>query len=450
MSRRTTRPRPRSTSEPAHFYRAANAELIRSRDPEFVLSGPAGTGKSLACLHKLHACALKYPGMRGLIVRKTRAALTETVLVTFEDRLLSPYWFSRLAANCQRYQRHSYIYPNGSEIVVGGLDKPSKVMSSDYDVIYTNEMIEFSEGDVESLSSRLRPGAMPYQQLIGDTNPDAQTHWLRRRADSGGIRMEESRHRDNPLFWDSDKGEWTPAGVTYLARLARLTGVRKLRLNDGLWVGAEGIVYDEWDEKVHRIGRMPDGWHGWRKIRSIDFGFTNPFSCSWWAIDGDGRMYRYRQIYFTGRTVRAHAAQIKRLSGDERYEATVSDHDAEDRATLEECGICTAPASKEVKPGIEAVKERMKLAGDGKPRIYFLKDSLAERDPALIEAGKPTCTEEEIPGYVWLPAKDGQSAKEEPKKVDDHGLDETRYAVCCVDGVGGPGRQKVYRWGQRS
>ena len=108
----------------------------------------------------------------------------------------------------------------------------------------------------------------------------------------------------------------------------------------------------------------------------IDFGYSNPFVCLWIAIDDDGRMYVYREIYHTRRTVKVHAAQINRLSEGERYEFTVADHDAEDRAALLENGIATIAANKAIRPGIEAVQERLKVAGDGKPRLFVLRDSL--------------------------------------------------------------------------
>jgi phage terminase large subunit len=80
---------------------------------------------------------------------------------------------SPIAAGASRRMRQAYHYPNGSEVVLGGLDKPSKVMSTEYDGIYVQEAIELYENDWESLTTRLRNGVVPFQQLIADTNPDA-------------------------------------------------------------------------------------------------------------------------------------------------------------------------------------------------------------------------------------------------------------------------------------
>src|SRR5215471_1051275 len=47
-------------------------QMMYCHDPEVVIDGPAGTGKSLGILHKLHICCLKYPGIRVQIARKFR------------------------------------------------------------------------------------------------------------------------------------------------------------------------------------------------------------------------------------------------------------------------------------------------------------------------------------------------------------------------------------------
>lgn len=408
----------------------AARDLWTDRRSEILLSGPAGTGKSRACLEKIHACCLRWPGARCLIVRKTRESLTETGLVTFEEKVLPAG--SPIAEGARRSHRQSYQYPNASVIVTGGLDKPSKVMSTEYDLIYIQEAIEVFENDWESLTTRLRNHVIPFQQLIADTNPDRPTHWLKLRVDSGKTAMLESRHEDNPTIWDRAKGDWTPGGLDYISRLDALTGARKPRLRHGKWVQAEGVVYDDWDRQVHIIDpfEIPASW---RRIRAIDFGYTNPFVCLWIAIDDDCRMYVYRELYHTKRTVKVHAAQINALSGDETYEFTVADHDAEGRATLTESGISTRAANKEVNRGIEAVQERIKVAGDGKPRLYVFRNCLVERDAALVEAKQPCSLIEEMDSYSWKKQADGKPNKEEPEKLHDHAADALRYACMHVD-----------------
>lgn len=410
--------------------RGAAVKIMEMTDPEILISGPSRTGKTRANLEKLHYLMQKYPGARGLIVRKTRASLTETALQTFEERVLGPG--HPLVDGPQRAFRQSYKYPNGSRIVVGGMDKATRILSSEYDIIYVPEAIELTVTDHETLITRLSSGVMPFQQLIADTNPDKPTHWLKQRCDAGVTRLLFSDHKDNPVLWDAEANDWTPFGKDYIGRLDNLTGVRKQRMRYGKWVQAEGAIYEGWDEAIHLIDRF-DIPASWRRFRVIDFGYTNPFICQWWAVDPDGRMYLYREIYMTGRTVRRHAGQIKQLSEGEYIEATIADHDAEDRATLIEESITTIPAIKEVKRGIEKMQDRLLVAGDGRPRFYILRDSLVERDQALVEAGKPTSTVEEIVGYAWAKAADGKPNKEEPLKLDDHGMDGSRYGVMYLD-----------------
>ena len=391
------------------------------------MSGPAGTGKSQSILHKIHRLALQYPGSRHLILRKTRSSLTDSGLVTMETRVMGEE--NPICNTVQRSNRHSYVYPNGSEIVTGGMDKPTRLFSTDYDTVYVQECNELALDEWESLLRALRNYRMPYQQLIGDCNPDSPKHWLYQRAQDGRTDMRHCRHEHNPMLHDGDN--WTPAGIDYIAKLERLTGVRYKRLRLGLWVAAEGTVY-EFDPSIHLLDQS-DIPKEWRRFRSIDFGYTNPFVCQWWAADPDGRLYLYREIYQTRRLVEDHAREILRLSEGETYDYTVADHDAEDRATLDRYGVHTVRAHKDVSPGIQQVQTRLKLAGDGKPRLYVLRDSLVERDEHLAEAKQPLSTLEEFDMYAWPKDQAGKSIKEQPVKQHDHGLDALRYLVASLD-----------------
>jgi hypothetical protein len=313
---------------------------------------------------------------------------------------------------------------------------------------YVQEATELELGDWEYITTRLRNGVTPYQQLMADTNPGPPQHWLKARCDKGPARMVYCKHEDNPRYYRN--GAWTDEGTGYLKLLDNLTGVRKQRLRFGLWVSAEGLVYDGFDPAVHISDRFNFESHppdNWPRYLSVDFGFTNPFNCQWWTADPDGRLYLYREIYMTGRLVEDHAKQILRLhKSQSRREPNpsfvVCDHDAEDRATLyRHLGWSTIPAHKDVKPGIEAVQSRMKIAKDGKPRIFFCRSALVERDESLAEAKRPVCTIDEMSEYVWdtrvMPGA-GSTSREAPKKENDHGMDATRYQVAQLDLVGRP------------
>jgi phage terminase large subunit len=444
--------KPNPRRQPYKAYGAAK-QLWAAKDEEVLIEGPAGTGKTRGALEKLHFMAMKYRGARVLIVRKTRESMNQTILVTFEQQVV-PLGHP-LTHGIQRRMRSEYQYINGSIMAVGGMDNPGKIMSSEYDAIGVFEATELTEEDWEMLTSRLgRCSAIPYSQIMGDCNPRAPSHWLNKRCNKGTTRRLLSRHRDNPIFFDMEKEQFTPKGEAYLKRLGRMTGVRRERFLNGKWAANEGMVYENWDENAHVIDKMPKGWESWRKLRAIDFGYNNPFVCLWAAIDPDNDIYIYREMYFSHRTVSQHAlgiidqdtkkvlnAGIVHYSLGEDYETTLTDHDREDRATLEAAGIPSAPAYKDISTGVDAVKDRLEptMHGDGKkrPRIYFLRDALVERDEDLIEASLPFCTVQEFDGYIYQPVKEGKAIKEEPVDKDNHGMDTVRYIVAYVDDLAG-------------
>jgi hypothetical protein len=223
--------------------------------PEALLVGAAGSGKTWGILVLLHLLSLRRPGLRILVCRKTREALTESVLVTYEKDVLPLTGSQRIADGIKRRVRQSYVYPNGTEWIVGGLDKPSKILSTSYDLVFPNEAIELDEEDWETLQSRIgRPErSHGLNALVGDTNPGNPSHWLKARCDDGRCREWPSRHADNPAMHDG-RG-WTEAGKAYLTRLKRLTGTRRKRLFEGVWAAGEGQWFSMFDTDKHVSAR---------------------------------------------------------------------------------------------------------------------------------------------------------------------------------------------------
>jgi len=391
--------------------------LDRSR--VLLLTGGAGGGKSRLAAEKLHAFLLKYPNATGIMLRKAREYCTKSIV---------PMMAASVMNNDPRIKLHKsdsfFEYPNGSILWWGGMRDEAQRESlrsigkhGALDMAWLEEANAFCEDDFNEILARMRGRAAPWVQVMLSTNPDAPSHWIYQRLIlKGEARVYYSYARDNP---------YQPAH--YAATLNSLSGILGERLNLGLWKQAEGAVYDEYRAELHLVEPFEIPEH-WSRYRAIDFGFTNPFTCLWFAEAPDGELYLYRELYHTRRRVDQHAEQINALSASEVYQFTVADHDAGDRATLEQHGISTRAAIKDVSPGIQAVKTRL-----AQKRLFLMRGALVEEDAELKAAGKPTCTVDEITAYVWPKTKDGRIIKEQPVKDNDHAMDAMRYLVFMRD-----------------
>lgn len=277
---------------------------------DLLVSGAAGTGKTYAILKIIHRLAAKYPGLRILICRETRASLTQSALVTFEQEILSRGGMASVAAGSQRRTRQSYLYPNGTEIALAGLDNPAKALSSAWDIIYVNEATETTEEAWETLQSRLmRPGrSSRLGYLIGDTNPADPGHWLKRRADKGLTALWDTAHEANPALHDGS--DWTEAGRAYIANLDRLTGSRRKRLRDGLWAAGEGAWFDGFDADKH-VSEAAEFDPDHPVYVGLDSG--NESAAVWFQTIG-GRVSVFADYYSMGRGAFGVAADVRTIT----------------------------------------------------------------------------------------------------------------------------------------
>jgi hypothetical protein len=407
-----------AASEITHAYThyGAASDLFWYRTKEVLMGGPAGTGKSRACLEKLHACAQRYPGMRGLMVRKTLTSLVGAGIVTYKAKVLHPLDGVKFFGG-SKDEPASYRYPNGSRIVVGGLDKSEKVMSTEYDMIYVQEATEITEQDWEDLTTRLRNHVLPYQQLMADCNPQEPTHWLKLRCDRGQTRMLHSRHEDNPTVTEE-----------YLNTLRALTGVRRARLYEGIWAAAEGIVYENYDERAHVIDAAPAGLRNY--FAAQDWGYTNPGVLGVFGEDGDGRLYEVAEYYMTGVTVDAWwVPRVVALHQRYRFRSIQCDPSEPDYIQqYVSAGLPAVKAINAIAPGVGVVRTRL-----DSNRLFFVRDALIERDEALVAQHLPFVSRQEFAGYVWPKDVAGRVVKETPAPGIDHGMDMVRYAVASKD-----------------
>lgn len=422
--------------KPASFY-GQNAKFFECRDADAALFGAAGTGKTMVAMWRLCWLAMTFPRTRWGIIRKTRSSQTESNLVTLENDVMgadSPILMKR---PMMRKTRDSYDFPNGSCIMPFGLDQHEKLFSSQVNGYHIVEATELSEDDFQSLKRALRnpfSGSAkinglpitPFTQITMDLNPTYEHHWINRRIKEGALTAFRSRHEDNPYLYDQIKKCWTESGVDYLQRhLGPLTGFMRKRLLEGIWATAEGLVYDEFDPAVHIL---PADFHipkDWPRYWAIDWGYVDPLVLQFFAKDGDGRLYLYREFYKSGMLVEdvAKWCELELIHGREpRPKTVVCDHDPENKGTFEKhCSVSLELAEKNRTINPQTVKARLRIQPDGRPRLFVLKGSLCHAPDTKLK-DKPHHWAQEVVSYQWDPKK-----PDEPMDGNDHSMNATEY-----------------------
>lgn len=418
----------------------ASIELLSATAREVLYEGAANTGKTRTVLEKCRML-MEDPNIRGLRmlwVRKTRKSLTQSVLVTWEQHVI-PHDHPCKVGTAQRENRdHYYNAATDCEIVLGGMDNPDRIMSTEYDVICYFEATEGALDEWEKLLTRARnkrvrlgyrENGQPvyWHQLIADCNPGAETHWLNQRAKEGTMQRIKAMHKDNPVFTQEDQ-----------EALDALTGARRKRLRDGLWVSEEGQIWETWNAremmcfKHELLWNKDDPSEGWRPtwfFGAIDFGFRHAGVFQVWA-GMDGRMYRVAEVYKREKNIEWWAGAIERQLNRFDMEGIVADSAEPGLIEYLNDRLGTL-AGREEDPLVRPVDKKpgSRLEGFSKVadeltagNIILCHDAL-EEGPCKVSLKKrqPTCTEDEIPSFTWRKSKDGQPVKEDsdPMCVDD-------------------------------
>lgn len=460
----------------------AHAEYINSDAREKLLEGPFGTGKTRTVLTRDHERLKANPGLRCLWIRKTLVSLRNTVLQGFEDDVAPGFPWKNPGAT--RAGRTSYQYPNGSEILLVGMNNPLALRSGEHDFATYFESHQSTRNEIEEILGRIRRFSSRFCDLTCDTNPAHRGHHLykrsrRERNKDGSRKMKifRSRHWMNPKYFDIEKGAWTPQGEIYVqGTLANMTGMRLARGYKGWWVSQSGQVWETFDEGENLIGRedvpgynedpaleVPLDWY----FGSMDWGWSHAGVLQIWGVKHfpppvNFKMYRVALVYRTGKTIDWWAQvasmlqkryELPRIVCDpSRPDAIASMNDAIGRHGGEWVAIGADNRKRADKGeggdlgGIDGVRTGF-CDGYGVRRIYFVdpeeayvQDPDPEDDSCCIggpdqtrmEDDKPLSDVEEIPDYMLAEPDDSDLEAWVPDRPadrqDDDGCDTTRYA----------------------
>jgi hypothetical protein len=142
----------------------------------------------------------------------------------------------------------------------------------------------------------------------------------------------------NTVYVDPDTGlkrRFVPAtlednpyldAVAYDRRLAAMSEDLRRMYRHGDWDVFAGQYYPEFRREIHVIKpfELPS-W--WRRFRSLDYGLDTT-ACYWWAVDGQGKCYIYRELYEPNLPLSEAAKRILEMtSSEEQIGYTVASPD---------------------------------------------------------------------------------------------------------------------------
>lgn len=301
------------------FHAAARAADKPGGPTKIGVGGARGPGKSHGVFAQITLDDLqRYPGLKALYLRQTGKSAKESL-----DDLIS-----RLLAGKITYSwaASALTFPNGSRAILGGFKDEKdieKYIGIEYDVIGVEEGNQLSAEKKQMLRGSLRtskPGWRPrwYETFnpggIGHGDVKATYVEPHRSGTERDTRFIPANYKDNPNL-----------NVEYIDYLEGLTGQLGQAWREGDFDIMAGTYFTEWNPKVHVVEpyTIPSEW---RRICMLDYGNHAPPALYWGAINPDGQLIVYRELYRSGLSFSKLAEEYVALTpSNEKIEYLVAD-----------------------------------------------------------------------------------------------------------------------------
>lgn len=282
-----------------------------------------------------------------------------------------------------------------------------KIQGSTLAIAYVDEMSLIPYGFIKMLQSRL---SVKGARLFATTNPDSPFHWLKTEfLDNQELDLTRWHFRieDNPSLDD-----------TYIKALkAEYSGLWYKRYIEGLWVLAEGTVYDFFDEENHVIpypNKLPEYY-----IVGVDYGTTNPtvFTLIGYNPNHYPNIWLEKEYYYSSK-------EAGRQKSDTEYAEDMREFIA--GKNVQGIYIDPSAASFKVELYRQGVDNIIDADNDVLNGIRFQGQLLSNGTYKICACCRNTIRE--YGTYVW-DQKASEKGKDEPKKENDHAMDAQRYAL---------------------
>ena len=421
--------------------------MLKDEHKYIGFGGARGGGKSWTVRTKAKLLALRYPGIKILIVRRSYPELQENHINRLVSELLGVAKYNE--------NKKELRFPNGSRILFRYCSNDKDAMNfqgMEFDVIFLDEATQFSEDQMRKISATLR-GVNNFPKRIYYTcNPGGQGHGYIKRLFIDR-NFQEDEDPDNYSFIQSlvfDNTALMQSDPDYVKVLEALPPRLRAAWLDGDWNVYEGQFFEDFcaepDKKMcdeagisveqakrerkftHVIEPFEIPRH-WKVYRSFDWGYSRPFSCGWWTADEDGTVYRIMELY--GCSGEADAGvkwepyevfrKIKSIETEHRWlkgrlitgvadPAIWDTQRGESIAQIaDKCGIYFHKADNARRSGWMQVHYRLHFDENGYPKMYVFN----------------TC--KNFIRTIPLLQYDEYNPEDLDTKQEDHIADETRY-----------------------
>lgn len=374
-----------------------------------ILEGSVRSGKTVVMIPKW----LEYIqyGPKGLLI------MTGVTKDTIYDNVLSDL-FDTVGANNYKYNKQSgdlTIFSRRIK-VLGAKDEGSEKFLRGKTIAgaYCDELTLMPENFFKQLLNRM---SVKGAKLYGTTNPDAPFHYLYKEYISDDKKIKSGMVKTIHFVLE-DNANLDAEYINFIK--AAYSGMWFKRMILGLWVVADGIIYDMWDDSmICKDADLPINYKSdCRRYISIDYGTTNPMVFLD-AYDDGNTVWVVNEYYYDSKkerrqkTDQEYADDLKKFVGEELPDFVIIDPSAASfKTVLLNSGFRVKEADNSVNDGIRVTAMMMSL---GRLRIH-------ERCKMTLE---------EIQGYIW-DEKAAQRGEEKPLKQRDHAMDAARYLLKTV------------------
>lgn len=363
--------------------------------------GSAGSGKSYFLTQRIIIRCCNEP-IRFVVCRRYGTTLRNSVFALFKE-VLAKWQLTQYVKI--RETDMSITFPNGSQVILLGLDEETKLLSlANVSGVWVEEAFEVPKNLIEQLNLRMR-GQAANQQIWLSWNPISKHNWLYNftvEEPPANSKYIHSTFRDNIFLNDE-----------YIAALEELyiRNPQKARVFcDGEWgIDADGLVFQNFKVEDFNHAEIQG-----QLMVGLDFGFVNDISAlvASLMVESEKRIYVFKEW---GATNKTNADLVNIISALGFNKSVIIADSAEPKSIAE------------IKAG---GVQKIKPCTKGQDSIIHGIQKLQNYEIIIHPSCSGIITEFE--NYTWQKDKNNDVYINKPIDDFNHYIDALRYSLQCV------------------